>query len=64
MEKLFAKCLTQAKNQGELQSNMSPDELAGFIVNSWEGVILRMKVTKTLDPMKNFLKILRTQILV
>lgn len=64
MENGFIKCLQEAKNQDELKTDMSPEDLASFIVNSWEGVILRMKVTKNLDPIKTFVKFLKAQILI
>ena len=64
MEEGFINCLQEAKNQGELKTELSAEDLASFIVNSWEGAILRMKVAKNLDPMKVFMKLLKTQILI
>lgn len=64
MENGFIKCLQEAKNQGELKSDLSSEDLASFIVNGWEGAILRMKVAKNLDPMKVFVRTLKTQILI
>ncbi|MBC74244.1 MAG: TetR family transcriptional regulator [Muricauda sp.] len=64
MEHVFNKCLQEAKDYGELKTELSTEELSQFIVSSWEGAILRMKVTKNLDPIKTFVKFLKTQILV
>ena len=64
MENQFIVCLKEAKNNGELKTEVSPEELASFIVNSWEGAILRTKSIKSNEPMKILVKFLRTQILV
>ncbi|UZR94725.1 TetR/AcrR family transcriptional regulator [Chondrinema litorale] len=64
MENTLIKCLKEAKDQGELKTNMPTEELASFIVNSWEGAILRMKVSKSLEPIKSFIKFLKVQILI
>lgn len=63
MENRFVVCLEEAKGIGELKTDESPEELASFIVNSWEGAILRTKSTKSNGPMKTLVKFLRTQIL-
>lgn len=64
MENAFTKCLQEARDKGELTTNMQNEVLASFIVNSWEGAIMRMKVTKSLEPIKFFVKFLKTQILI
>lgn len=64
MESEFTKCLQEAKDLGELKTDVSTEELTSFIVNSWEGAIMRMKVTKNLEPIKIFVKFLKTQILI
>ncbi|WP_424989420.1 TetR family transcriptional regulator C-terminal domain-containing protein [Flagellimonas sp.] len=63
MENRFAACLEEAKGIGELKTDEDPEQLASFIVNSWEGAILRTKSTKSNEPMKTLVKFLRTQIL-
>src|SRR4051812_36479937 len=40
----FAACIAQAQAAGEIASDFSADELADFLLTSWEGAILRMKV--------------------
>ena len=51
----FAKCLKEAVVQGELREDIDPDALANFALDSWEGAILRMKVTKTVHPLERFI---------
>ncbi|WP_437373638.1 TetR family transcriptional regulator C-terminal domain-containing protein [Maribacter litoralis] len=63
MENIFSKCIEEAQVIGQLNSNNSPDELASFIVNGWEGAILRMKSSRNIKPMKTFIELLKTKIL-
>lgn len=46
--------LKKAQENGELPKELDLDATAQFILNSWEGALLRMKVTKNGDPMKVF----------
>jgi len=52
----FAKCIADAQAAGEIDSKFEPLELAEFLLASWEGAILRMKVDggpAALDRFKN-----------
>jgi TetR/AcrR family transcriptional repressor of nem operon len=55
-EKMFAECLQQAQQQGELASTDDVDALAGFIFTAWEGALLRMKTDKSAAPLEQFLQ--------
>ena len=46
--------LILAKEQNEISDKYDPQDLAHFILNSWQGALLQMKVSKTMDPLKNF----------
>ncbi len=59
----FADCLKEAQTKGQLSSDMDPVQVAGFILASWEGAILRAKVMKSTQPMKDFIDIVFTSIL-
>ena len=61
-EKYFARCLQAAYEAEEIPSDRY-DELAKFIVSSWEGAILQAKVTKSVVPMQTFVQVLFEQIL-
>src|SRR5438045_8931714 len=41
---LFASCIAAAQSAGEVDSKFDATELAEFLLASWEGAILRMKV--------------------
>jgi TetR/AcrR family transcriptional repressor of nem operon len=52
----FASCIAEAQTAGEIDSTFDPMDLAEFLLVSWEGAILRMKVERgpaALDRFKN-----------
>jgi TetR/AcrR family transcriptional repressor of nem operon len=52
----FAQCIAEAQTGGEIDSKFEPIDLAEFLLASWEGAILRMKVERgpaALDRFKN-----------
>ncbi len=51
---LIAACLKEALEAGEVPAGLDPDETAAFILNSWEGAILRMKAKGGDGPLRNF----------
>lgn len=38
------RCIEDAKSAGKLKAQIPPKALAAFLVNSWEGAVLRSKV--------------------
>lgn len=44
-------CLEQARTRDEVKLPMDPDETADFILNSWEGALLRMKAEGNTGPL-------------
>lgn len=58
MQAKIKDCLDDAKNVGELDGEINTNTLAAFILNSWEGAVVRMKVEKSVEPLnllKNFI---------
>jgi TetR/AcrR family transcriptional repressor of nem operon len=47
--------LREAVEQGDLARSTKPDELAGFLLNSYEGALVRMKAEKSDKPLLTFL---------
>lgn len=62
-EKRFAECISAAREAGEIDAGIDPDEVAGFILAGWEGAILRAKVIKSVAPMARFERVLFGQML-
>lgn len=54
----FASCIAEAQTAGEIDATFDPVDLAEFLLASWEGAILRMKVERgpaALDRFKNII---------
>jgi TetR/AcrR family transcriptional repressor of nem operon len=51
----IADVLRQAIKQGELKKNTKPEPLAEFLINSYEGALVRMKGEKSDRPLDTFL---------
>jgi TetR/AcrR family transcriptional repressor of nem operon len=50
----IAQLLDQAVSQGQLDIDVDTRELAGFILNAWQGAMLQMKVDKSTGPLHSF----------
>jgi TetR/AcrR family transcriptional regulator, transcriptional repressor for nem operon len=53
----FAACIAEAQATGEIATTFTPDDLAEFLLASWEGAILRMKVERNAEPLERFKRI-------
>jgi TetR/AcrR family transcriptional repressor of nem operon len=53
----FAACIAEAQAVSEVGAAFSPDDLADFLLASWEGAILRMKVERSEEPLERFKRI-------
>lgn len=54
LETMIESCLKEAKSWGEVSVSLDERQTATFILNSWEGAVLRMKVTKSTAPLEVF----------
>src|SRR5207302_6555651 len=52
--RLFASCIAAAQSAGEVDSHFDATELAEFLLASWEGAILRMKVERSPAALERF----------
>ena len=52
----IATVLRQAVVQKELPAGTDPESLAGFVLNSWEGALLRSQAEKSNAPLETFLR--------
>ena len=53
----FAECIAQAQAAGEIDAKFEAADLAEFLLASWEGAILRMKVEGRPTALERFKKI-------
>jgi TetR/AcrR family transcriptional regulator, transcriptional repressor for nem operon len=52
----FAECIQSAQIAGEISNAASSLELAEFCLNSWEGALLQMKLSKSDAPLQNYIQ--------
>ena len=50
----LAGLLQRAQEEGDVRSDLSSDELAGLLFDTWQGAILRMRVETTTAPLRAF----------
>jgi len=53
----FAACIAEGQMAGEIAATFAPLDLAEFLISSWEGAILRMKVERNAEPLERFKRI-------
>ena len=53
----FAACIAEGQATGAIADAFAPDDLAEFLLSSWEGAILRMKVERNAEPLERFKRI-------
>jgi TetR/AcrR family transcriptional regulator, transcriptional repressor for nem operon len=53
----FAACIAEGQGAGEIDATFAPEDLAEFLLSSWEGAILRMKVERNAEPLERFKRI-------
>jgi TetR/AcrR family transcriptional repressor of nem operon len=52
----IATVIQQAVAQKELPAGTDPESLAGFVLNSWEGALLRSQAEKSNAPLETFMR--------
>ncbi|NTE84567.1 TetR family transcriptional regulator [Agrobacterium tumefaciens] len=50
---IFAATIREGQEKGDINSMYRAEEFAQFVLNSWEGAILRMKAEKSVRPLRN-----------
>jgi TetR/AcrR family transcriptional regulator, transcriptional repressor for nem operon len=63
MREFIAGLLKEAREKGDVPSSIDADGTALFILNSWEGAIMHMKVTKNDEPLRLFKQMVFERIL-
>ena len=58
MKAKIAAFLYQAQGAGELPPSVDVVEICNFMISSWEGALLQMKVFKSTAPLRTFDKII------
>lgn len=53
----IAALLREGQEAGDLNAAIDPDQTARFLVSSWEGTLLQMKISKSDQPIEDFLEL-------
>ena len=48
-KEIIAACIKEGQDAGEISTRMQAEDLAEFMINSYEGAMLRMKTSKNMD---------------
>ncbi len=59
----YTMILSEAQAAGEIHKDINAKEAASFIVTSWHGALIRMKVSKGVGPLKNHKKFIFNYVL-
>ncbi len=59
----YTMILSEAQAAGEIPKDLNAKEAASFIVTSWHGALIRMKVSKGVGPLKNHKKFIFNYVL-
>jgi TetR/AcrR family transcriptional regulator, transcriptional repressor for nem operon len=62
-ERAIASYILQSIARGHLTLNTSPEHISRFILNGWEGSLIRMRAEKSDLPLKTFVKVLFDEVL-
>ncbi|MDX8528830.1 TetR family transcriptional regulator C-terminal domain-containing protein [Mesorhizobium sp. MSK_1335] len=54
----FAACIAEGQAAGEITRAIDAEDLADFLLSSWQGAMLRMKVERSPEPLERFKKII------
>lgn len=54
----YVECLQQAQDAGEISPHLDVRVLGEFCLNSWEGALQQMKVSKSPTPLKAFITVM------
>jgi TetR/AcrR family transcriptional repressor of nem operon len=63
MQSPVEQCLREAQDRGEISADIDAGQAAQFILNSWEGAIMHMKLAKDSQPLKIFRRMVFGRIL-
>jgi TetR/AcrR family transcriptional regulator, transcriptional repressor for nem operon len=62
--KMFETCISEAQETGAIRSRQPASLIAQFVLNSWEGALLRMRVDKSDKPLRDFTEVVFGSILI
>ena len=61
---LLARCIREAQQDGSLRSTLDPDQTAAFLIDAFEGAVLRTKVDRDGSALERFRAVVFSSILI
>jgi TetR/AcrR family transcriptional repressor of nem operon len=55
--KLVAGVIREGQKEGSIDTHLDAEEIARFMINSWEGAVIRMKLTRSKQPLDDFFSV-------
>ncbi|MEM8875806.1 MAG: TetR family transcriptional regulator C-terminal domain-containing protein [Planctomycetota bacterium] len=53
---IFARCLREAQEHGEIAESWDPDLLASFLLDAWEGVAVQTQIMRSTQAIRDFIE--------
>ena len=63
LQSYFTACIREAQQAGEVSAKADADELGFFVLNSWQGAVLRMKASGDNTPLRAFQQVIFQHVL-
>ena len=54
---LVAGAIRDGQADGSIEGRLDADEVARFLINSWEGAVIRMKIANSRQPLDDFFSV-------
>ncbi|MGV2831862.1 TetR family transcriptional regulator C-terminal domain-containing protein [Myxosarcina sp. GI1(2024)] len=58
IQQRFVRILTKAQKQGTVRNDLAAEELASILLNAYEGALLRMQIEQSVEPLRQFTKVM------
>jgi TetR/AcrR family transcriptional repressor of nem operon len=55
--KLVAAAIREGQEDGSIEARLDADQVARFLINSWEGAVIRMKIANSRQPLDDFFSV-------
>ena len=52
--KLVAAAIREGQGDGSIEAGINAEQIARFLINSWEGAVIRMKIANSRQPLDDF----------
>jgi TetR/AcrR family transcriptional repressor of nem operon len=54
---VIERCVRKAQDEGSMRRDVDSKAIAAFLLNSWEGAVMRAKVDRSHAPLEDFIKV-------